>query len=297
MTVSYSTSSLPTGVSASFSTSTCTATCGTTVTFSTSATAAAGTYAIAVTGTGSGTSASSTIALTVTAGSTQTADITSGLVAQWKLNENSGNYAYDSSGNVNTATLYNPTWWTSDYGPTAWFSGSGSFASVNEAAGLEATNQLTVSFWLRPSANSNLDPRVISKLYDWDVKLNGANRYPQLTAGGQYAILNYSLPLITWHHVVFTFSTGVVKGYVDGVPVPLLTNTFTGTETLAQWAYGLYLATDSSQTNSYIGSLNDVRVYNRALSDANVAALHLAAPGSATPPAGGSCTNKGKRCR
>ncbi len=297
--VSYSASSVPAGVSASFSSSSCTATCSTSLTLSASSSAPVGTYNILVSAAGSGASASTTIALNITAMSTQTADITTGMVADWKLNENGGNYAYDSSGNVNTATLYNPTWWTSDYGPTVWFSGSGSFASVSEAASLEQTNQLTVSFWLRPSANSNLDPRVIAKLYDWDVKLNGSNRYPQFTAAaGQYAILNYSLPLITWHHVVFTFSTGVVKGYVDGTPVSLLENTFTGTETLAQWAYGLYLATDSSQTNSYIGSLNDVRVYNRALSDADVAALYANTPSasSSTTSTGGTCSTK-KRCR
>jgi Concanavalin A-like lectin/glucanases superfamily/Right handed beta helix region len=204
------------------------------------------------------------------------ADITSGLAAAWKLTEGSGSSAYDSSGNANTATLYNPTWWTSDYGTTVWFNGSNSYASIQESPSFEMTNQLTISLWLRPSVNSNTDPRVISKLYDWELKLNGSNRYPQFSAAGQYALLNYPLPLITWHHIVFTFSTGVVKGYVDGVQTPFLTNTFTGAETLAQWKYGLYLATDSSQTNSYIGSLDDVRVYNRALSAADVAALYAA---------------------
>jgi len=294
--VSYS-ASLPAGVSASFSNPTCTVTCSTTLTLSASASAAPGTYSIVVSAGGSGASASATIALTVTGTTSSSGDTSSGLMSQWKLNENGGSLAYDSSGNVNTATLYNPTWWTSDYGPTVWFSGPGSFAAVNEAASLEQTNQLTVSFWLRPSANSNLDPRVIAKLYDWDVKLNGSNRYPQFTAAaGQYAILNYSLPLITWHHVAFTFSSGTVKGYVDGTPVSFLENTFTGTESLAQWAYGLYLATDASQTNSYIGSLNDVRVYNRALSDADVAALYAAPPSSTTTLAGGTCNSK-KRCR
>jgi len=192
--------------------------------------------------------------------------------------EGSGSSAFDSSGNGNTATLYNPTWWTSDYGVTNWFSGSNSYGSVNESASLEMSNNLTVSIWLRPSVNSNTDPRVISKLYSWDVKLNGANRYPQLSAAGKYATLNYSLPLITWHHVVFTFSTGVVNGYVDGVQVPLQANTFTGTETLPQFTYGLYLATDPGQTSSYIGSLDEVRLYNRALSAADVAALFAAKP-------------------
>jgi hypothetical protein len=288
--VAFSTSGLPAGVTAGLSASSCTATCSTTLTFSASATATTGTFNVVATGTGSAPSASTTVTVTITAAASGsgTADITSGLMAQWKLSEGSGSTAYDASGHVNTSTLYKPTWWTSDYGTTAWFSGSNSFASAAETASLEMTNQLTVAFWLRPSANSNLDPRVISKLYDWDVKLNGGGHYPQLTAGGQYAILNYSLPLITWHHVVFTFSSGTVKGYVDGVQVPFLTNTFTGTETLAQWAYGLYLATDSSQANSYIGSLNDVRVYNRALSGADVAALHNALkPVSSGGPGGG----------
>jgi hypothetical protein len=166
---------------------------------------------------------------------------------------------------------------------------------VSESASLEMTNQLSVSFWLRPSANANLDPRVISKLYDWDVKLNGTNRYPQLTVGEHYAILNYSLPLIAWHHVVFTFSAGVVKGYVDGVQVPFLTNTFTGTETIPQWMYGLYLGTDPSQSNSYIGSLSDVRVYNRALSGADIAALYASPLKALGSP--GTCSAGGKRCR
>ena len=192
------------------------------------------------------------------------------------MTEGSGSYAYDSSGNGNTATLYNPTWWTSDYGTTAWFSGSGSYGSVNESASLKMSTQLTVSIWLRPSQNADTDPRVIAKLYDWDVKLNGANHYPQLSAAGKYAMLNYALPLITWHHVVFTFSTGVVKGYVDGVQIPFLENTFTGTETLPQLANGLNLATDGS--NTYIGSLDEVRLYNRALSDADVTALYAAKP-------------------
>jgi hypothetical protein len=279
VSVAFSTSGLPAGVTAAFSASSCTATCSTTLTLSAASSAGAGTYNVIVNGTGSAPSASITVTLIITAaaGGSGTADITSGLVAQWKLNEGGGTTAYDASGHVNTATLYNPTWWSSDYGTTAWFSGSNSFGSAAETASLEQTNQLTVAFWVRPSTNSNMDPRVISKLYDWDVKLNGTNRNPQLTAAaGQYAVLNYALPLITWHHVVFTFSTGTVKGYVDGVQVPLLSNTFTGTETLAQWAYGLYLATDSSQTNAYIGSLNDVRVYNRALSATDVAALHNA---------------------
>jgi hypothetical protein len=278
VSVSFSATRLPAGVTASFSSLSCTATCSTTMTLSASTAATPGTYTVSVAGSGTAPTASTTVSLTIIAASSSgTADITSGLAAQWKLNEGSGNSAYDSSGNVNTATLHDPTWTTSTYGNTVSFGGTNSYGAVAESANLEITNQLTVSFWVNPSSNTNTDPRVISKLYDWDVKLNGSNRYPQLSAGGQYAMLNYSLPVNTWHHVVFTFSTGVVTGYVDGAQVPLAANTFTGGGTLPNNAYGLYLATyDSSLANAYKGCMNDVRLYSRALSATDVAALYSA---------------------
>jgi hypothetical protein len=238
-----------------------------------------GAYEYAAGGTtGTGGSGGSTGSGGTGSGGGTTADITTGLAAQWKFTDGSGALASDSSGKGNTATLFNPTWWTSNYGMTCWFSGSSSYGMVKESPSLEMTSQLTVAFWLRPSQNSNTDPRVISKLYDWDVKLNGSSRYPQFSAGGQYAVLNYALPLITWHHVVFTFSNGAVNGYVDGVQVPFSANTFTATS-LPNLAYGLYLATyDSSLSNPYIGSLDDVRLYSRALSAADVATLYTALP-------------------
>ena len=275
VSVSFSTSSLPSGVTAAFSSSSCTATCSTNLTLSASTTAAAGTYSIVVSGTGLA-SATITIALTIT---TPTADTTTGLVARWTMTEGQGTIANDSSGQGNKATLYKPYWWTTTYGMAVWLNGS-AYGSVAENSSLELTNQLTVSFWLDPNANRKLDPRVIEKLYDWDVKLSGSSRYPQFTLGGgqQYAMLNYSLPLNTWHQIAFSFNSGVVKGYVDGVPVAFLTNTFTGTGTLPQSAYGLFIGTDSSKSNYLIGSLDDVRVYNRALSAADVAALYAAKP-------------------
>jgi hypothetical protein len=266
--VSFSASGQPVGTT-TFSVPSCMLNCSSTVTFVVAANATPGLYNVVISGAGAGVSASIPLAFNVTAA----VDITSGLVANWLSNQTSGTVAQDSSGNGNSGAIANGYWWNSGPGAALWFNGS-SNVSVNESATLELSNQLTVSFWLDPNANSNTDPRVIDKLYDWDVKLNGADRHPQLEASGQYAILNYSLPLNTWHHIAFTYSNGVVSGYVDGVSVPFLENTFSGTGTLAQWAYGLYLGTDG--TNPLIGSLSDVRVYNRALGAADIAALFAA---------------------
>jgi hypothetical protein len=136
------------------------------------------------------------------------------------------------------------------------------------------TQQLTVSFWLRATTSSSTtDPRIVAKAYDWDVKLNGG-KYLQFSAGGKYAMLSSRFPLSTWTHVTFTFSGGSVKAYVNGQPAKFQANTFTTGITLPNNKFGLYFGTDSSVTAFMAGALSDVRIYNRALSAADVAALY-----------------------
>jgi len=127
---------------------------------------------------------------------------------------------------------------------------------------------------LRPNSSGNVDPRTVSKLYSWDVKLNGSSRAPQFSATGMYGRLNYSLALNQWQHLVFTFSSGVLKGYVNGKPVAFTANTFAAGSTLPLQMYGLYLGTDPSRSASYKGYMDDVRIYNRVLSDTDVASLY-----------------------
>lgn len=269
--VAFSASSLPAGVTASFSAATCTAACSTTLTLSTSAATPAGVFPIIITGAGSGVTASTTISLSISAAS----DLTSGLSARWDFNELHGSVTADSSGNRNTGTLHSVSWASSVCAACISLNGSNSYVSVPESSSLEAASQITVSMWLRPSSNGSVDPRTISKLYSWDIKLNGSSRMPQFSAGGMYGMLNYSLTLNRWQHLVFTFSSGALKGYVNGKPVAFTANTFTSAlSTLPLQMYGLYLGTDPSRSASYKGYLDDVRIYNRVLSDADVAALY-----------------------
>ena len=270
--VTFSASGQPAGTIA-FSGTSCTVTCSTALTITPSS-ATAGVYSVVVTASGAGTSASTVIALTVTpVVVSNIPDTTTGLMARWILNANKGTLAADSSGNGNNGTLHNARW-GKNHRSDLYFSGSQSYVSVNESATLEMANQLTVSFWVYANSTTNVDPHIIDKIYDWDVKLNGANRYPQIeVAGGQYAMLNYSLKTGAWHHIAFTFSNGAVTGYVDGVVAPFQEYTFTP-GTLAQYAYGLYLGTDPTLTASYAGGMADVRVYSRALSALDIASVY-----------------------
>jgi len=267
VSVSFSASSLPPGVTAAFSTTACTATCSTTLTLSASASAATGAFTVVITGTNS---TSTTVSVVVSA----TANLLSGLVARWDFSELSGATAADSSGNGNTGTLKNVSWASNVCSGCISLNGSSSYVSFNESTSLESTDLLTVSMWLRASSNGNVDPRPISKLYSWDVKLNGSSRSPQFSAGGMYGKLNSTLSLNQWQQVVFTFSSGVLKGYVNGMPVAFAANTFTAGSKLPLQMYGLFLGSDASKTAFYKGYMDDVRIYNRVLTDAEIATLY-----------------------
>jgi hypothetical protein len=166
-------------------------------------------------------------------------------------------------------------WATSAIGTALSFSGSGDYVNVNESHSLELSTAMTVSFWVNASDHPGVDQRIVSKNYDWDIKLNGSRHLPQFSSGSKYAALNYTLPLGAWQHVTFTFQSGVVTGYVNGTQIGMLVDTFTSGYSLPSYPYGLYIGTDAGKSSFAKGLIDDVRIYNRAMTAAEVSALYL----------------------
>jgi hypothetical protein len=182
--------------------------------------------------------------------------------------------AVDSSGNNNTGTLSNVSWRNDICSGCVFFSGIRSYITVAESPSLNLGSQLTVAMWVMAGSSQGLDQRLISKNYSWDIKLNGASRYPQFSGAGGYAVMATPLQAGAWQHVVMSFANGTVKGYMNGNPVTFRENTFKGGEAITNWAYGLRIGADSEAANNFTGTLDDVRLYNRVLSASDVAALY-----------------------
>jgi hypothetical protein len=269
-TVAMSATGLPAGVSATFSPSSCAATCATTLTLAASTVAPAGTYALTVSGSSGSAAASTHVTLTIAA-AVQSAAASS----SWAFNEGAGTTTADASGNGNTGTLMGHTAWATGTSGTALsFSGSGDYVNVNDSPSLKLSTAMTVSFWVKSSDLPGIDQRIVSKNYDWDVKLNGSMHVPQFSSGAKYAALNYSLPMGTWEHVTFTISSGAVTGYINGAQTGMSSNTFTSGYVLPSDPSGLYIGTDAGKANFAKGLIDDVRIYNRALTAAEVSTLY-----------------------
>jgi alpha-L-fucosidase len=219
---------------------------------------------------------------TPTATPTGTPSITAGLAGYWKFNETSGTTASDSSGNNNTGTVSGATWTTSGHNTGALsFDGVNDYVAVNSSSSLNLT-KFTVAMWVNltslPAANSYYALAVkgadLSENYEllvgypsagsihfpikWtDGTRSGDSSSTQLTAGA-------------WKHVVVTYDGTNAKVYINAV----LDTTKTYGKTPQTNTGQLIIGNETSMTRYFKGKMDEVRIYNRALSQTEVTSLY-----------------------
>ena len=249
---------------------------------------------------------SDSFAYTVTdgLGDTATGIVTlniTGLTAFWQFNDGAGSSAADSTGNGYTGVLNNgPTWTTGTYGGALAFNGSNQFVSVSDTN--VPTTSYAVSFWFKTSSSNgglfevNNSPTGPTG-YDRDLWLSGGNLSAYVWNTEIIATSGLSLANGNWHQVVHTFggTVGGQKLYVDGVLRASGTkaNSDFNTET------NINIGNSNMASQKYFnGTIDEVRLYNTALSSTAVTALYndsaptVATAAAALPnPANGPRTN------
>ncbi|MBI2010364.1 MAG: LamG domain-containing protein, partial [Candidatus Chisholmbacteria bacterium] len=216
--------------------------------------------------------------------------LSDGLAGYWKADETSGNMA-DSSGNATTLTDTNTV--TFSAGKFAnggdFESGSSEYQFAADNAYLSVTSSLTISAWIKPESVT------ASTSFDIAGKWDGANESYLLEQFGDEIRLsvdsssNYAttdaanLATGTFYHVVGVYdsTSATVRLYVNGV---LSASTVTGTipSSIGDDAGRFHIGAEDSTTtaaNFYDGFIDDIRVYNRALSKFDVESLSNWAPG------------------
>ncbi len=235
--------------------------------------------------------------------------LASGLVGHWKLDE-SGNIstAADAAGSNNgTLTSFpadpSANWVSGSINGSLSFDGANDRVIIGDPAGGELDFGTTQSFTLSAWINTN-DAAALSRPFskghwawsgggyslwvDNGVLEAGATGTSQATS----TVADTSTSVIsngTWYHVaaVFDQTAKTIQLYVDGTAQNLVKaagtcGTATGTvldysactTATASSTYDFVIGASHTNNEHFDGEVDDVRVYNRALSDAEVTALY-----------------------
>jgi len=197
-----------------------------------------------------------------------------GLVAALGFNDGAGSIVSDRSGSGNDGTISGATWAaTGKYGKALSFNGLTNWVTIADANSLDLTTGMTLEAWLNPSALSGWRTALLKEnsgglaygLYAHD----GAPR-PSVTvnvAGAdRSAIATSQLPLNTWTHLAATYDGATLRLFVNGVQAGSLA--LSGAMTVS--ASPLRIGGNAVWGEYFTGLIDEVRVYNRALGQAEI---------------------------
>jgi hypothetical protein len=217
------------------------------------------------------------------------------LQLHWALNEGSGSTVTDSSGKGHTGNIYGATWMTPGYngsGACLDFNGVGNYVVNNDVnVALNSLDGLSVCAWIRsdldntdkgfiifedPIGNDSRDMR-----YDAAGGNGGGTNVMKVgitaTDGEQKIESSSNVQKIgVWQHVAIVWASGQnLRLYIDGV---LNTPTYIeATRSGTLTGYTRLIAgkgcKDTAADQSWDGLIDDVRIYNYALSQAEIAAV------------------------
>jgi hypothetical protein len=197
------------------------------------------------------------------------------LVGWWKFDDDAGTTAVDSSGYDNYGTLEgDPQWAIGHDGSALSFDGIDDYVEVPHAEILTVDNEVTVMAWIYTSRHAGPGTEsfqgIISKgnpprSYSLYTQSAGTLHFSTTSAGAYVgSSSSEQVPLNEWVHVAAMVAGGEQLYFINGEPagtggsgieLPGLTDT-------ANVVIG---RTNEGSTRSFLGMIDDVRVYNRAL--------------------------------
>ncbi|MET7645210.1 LamG-like jellyroll fold domain-containing protein [Streptomyces sp. NPDC005426] len=194
----------------------------------------------------------------------------------WALDENKGTVAADSGPNHKDLTLSAGASWTAGVrGSALKFNGQGQYAQTDGPV-VDTTGDYTVSAWASLDALPGNYATVVSQ--DGRRQENpfylqyGQGAFAFSTPGAHRARLEMTPELGRWYHLVGVRSGDEIKLYVDG---ELAATAAAGTADVSTGALSVGRAKWSGgNTDFWNGSVDQVAVYDKALTADEVSALH-----------------------
>jgi len=230
------------------------------------------------------------------------------LLCWWKFDETEGTTAVDYSGHYHYGIVNGATWVANGrVGGALDFGGDGDHMIDEDAENyLNGLDALTVCMWIKSDLTNtdkgfivceepDASDHIITMRYDASGVIGGGTNLLKMAVvapnNEQQLESSSNLQTTEWQHVCMTWSTGQqLKFYVNGVEDTPQANrgpryvTTSGVTTLIIGKGGK----DEGPSAGWDGMIDDVRIYNIALSDAEIYALGVPSVASAPSPADGA---------
>jgi hypothetical protein len=216
------------------------------------------------------------------------------LIAAYAFNEGAGTTVGDASGNGNTGTIANATWTTAGkYGSALVFNGTNARVSISDSASLHLTTGMTLEAWVNPSVITNKWRDVIYKgndNYFLEASTNTSSRPAagvKLGATNTLAVGSSALTVNTWTHVAATYDGSTLRLYINGTQAASAVQT----GTILTSTNPLEIGGDSILGQYFQGMIDEVRIYNVALTPTQIQTDMNSPAGGSFPVASLSATS------
>ena len=204
--------------------------------------------------------------------------INTGLIGWWALTDGSGTTATDIAG-ANDGTLTSGVSWVNGSIGTASEYPSSGGEYVSTGLDLVGESAVTISAWIRNdgSSSGNNFGKIVTQSHSGNFdtyirKSTNTSLAFDINSTTVFAT-NSDIPAIgTWFHVCFVWEQSVTQAiYVNGV----LSNSGTADgSVIGSTTHNVFIGGTSAATRPWDGGIQNVRIWNRALSSLEVQGLH-----------------------
>jgi hypothetical protein len=198
-----------------------------------------------------------------------------GLVAAYGFNEGTGPWLTDSSGSGNTGLAFSTSWNTTGrFGKALTFNGTSSIVAVADSSSLDLTAGMTIEAWVNPTTVNDWQTLLMkqnSTSDDFTYALMSNTPYGGpggwVSIGGARSSESPTrLAANTWTHVAATFDGSNLRFYRNGA----LVTTVAVSGSAVPSTGALFIGGNAIWGEYFAGTIDEVRIYNRALTAAQI---------------------------
>ncbi|NPV46685.1 MAG: LamG domain-containing protein [Armatimonadetes bacterium] len=201
-----------------------------------------------------------------------------GLVAYYKFDEGQGTVVRDHSGNGLDGTVHGAKFLRNASGYCLEFDGQTSYVDCGAPPALDLRQTITVEAWIMPSGRPKGEPGILGKQFSSFLLTyyHDGQVYWYIGQGGNNS--NAPVPDGSWHLVTGTFDGENINLYLDGRLFRSVVSRFKEIPSGGKFLIGCVSGSEGAddpnyrRTAHFSGLIDEVRVYNRALSAEEIAA-------------------------